>query len=66
MTTSFPNGILTSSSFLRIFLVQASVCDLEKQSYNVGATYIPEVRVAAEVIAGPVPVSGVHFPTHGL
>ena len=66
MTVGFPNEILMSSSSLGIFLTQVSVWDLEKQSCNVGATYIPEVRVAAEVMAGPVPNSGVYFPTHGL
>lgn len=60
MTTGFPNGILTLSSFLGVFLV------LEKESYNVRAIYSPEVRMAAEVMARPVPISGVHFPTHGL
>ena len=51
--TDFPNGILISSSFLGIFLTQVSVWDLE----NMGATYIPKVKV---------PNSGVHFPTHSL
>lgn len=60
MTTGFPNGILTPSSFLGIFLV------LEKESYNMGAIYISKVRMTAEVMEGPVPISGVHFPIHGL
>lgn len=64
MTVGLPNEILMSSSSLGIFLTQVSVWDLEKQS-NVGATYISEVRVAAEVMAVPVPNSGVYFPIHG-
>lgn len=60
MTIGFINGILMSSSFLGTFLV------LEKESYNVGAIYIPDVRIAAEVMEGLVPISGVHFPIHGL
>lgn len=55
-----------SSSFLVISLDQVFVQELEKQSHNVGATFIPEVRVAAEVMVGPVPISGVHFQTHGV
>lgn len=66
MTTSFPNGILMSFSFLGIFLAKVSVGGLEKNSCNVGATYIPEVRVVAEAMTGPVLISGVYFPTHGL
>lgn len=50
--------------FLVISLAQVSIGDLEKQSHNVEATYIPEVRAAAEVMAGPVPISGIHFPSH--
>lgn len=63
MTSSLPNGILMSAFFLGIFLAQVSVWDLEKQSCSVGATYISEVRVVAEVMAGPVPISAAQFST---
>lgn len=66
MTTGFPNGILMSPAFLGIILAQVTVWNLEKESHNIRATYIPDVRVAAEVMAGPVPISEEHFPTHGL
>lgn len=66
MTTGFPNVIMMSPAFLGILLAQIFVWDLEKQSCNMGATYIPEVRVPAEVVARLMPISGVHFPTHSI
>lgn len=66
MTTGFPNGILMPFSSLGIFLTQVSVWDIEKQNSNVRATYISEVRVAAEVMAGPMTNSEVSFPTNDL
>lgn len=42
------------------------LCGTLRNSCNVGATYIPEVRVPAEVMAGLESILELHFPTYGL